>query len=297
VTILDISSDPDRPQLLGHTTLPSGYVHDSYVHNDTLYTSSGFTGLIIYDIRDPLNPRELARLKTGGYNHNSWRSSNNQYLYYTEEIPEGKPVHVVSLHNLNQGEIEVVGSFLDRGLPVSVASAPIPHNLYIRHDLLLVSQYEDGLMAYDITDPVKPVLIGQYDTHPQNSTYNGYYGNWGNYPWLPSGNIVTTDMQNGVFMLRLKKTVAAQTPMLPRWQCHITPNPTNGPLILRLSEWGLNTAQWQLLAPSGLALLSGHIVSGQPEVVMDMSGVPTGLYFLQITNAQGNQQTLKLLRQ
>ena len=74
----------------------------------------------------------------------------------------------------------------------------------------IISCYEDGLNIYDIADPANPVFAGFFDTHPQGgisgSSYNGYRGNWGAYPFFPSGLILALDMQNGVFLLDATQT-------------------------------------------------------------------------------------------
>ena len=55
-------------------------------------------------------------------------------------------------------------------------------------------------MITDISHPNNPIEVGHYDTYPQGSG-NGFYGCWGVYPYLPSGNILASDMQNGLFVL------------------------------------------------------------------------------------------------
>ncbi|MEM1216163.1 MAG: T9SS type A sorting domain-containing protein, partial [Bacteroidota bacterium] len=75
----------------------------------------------------------------------------------------------------------------------------IPHNQLVACDYLYVSYYYDGLWVYDIADPANPVPVLQYDS----STWpfdNNYRGAWGVYPFLPSGNILLIDMQEGLFV-------------------------------------------------------------------------------------------------
>lgn len=116
IMVLDVSQNPDSPTMLGHVDIPGGYVHDCYVRNDTVYASSGYEGYYVFDYKDPLNPKLLAQISTGGYNHNSWLTLDGKYAYYAEEIPAGMPMRIVDLQNLSLGEIEVVGSFIDLSL-------------------------------------------------------------------------------------------------------------------------------------------------------------------------------------
>lgn len=292
VTILDISQNPNRPSLIGNVPLPGGYVHDAYVRKDTLYTSSGYSGYHIFDMHNPLVPKELAQMNSGGYNHNSWLTTKGDFAYYTEEIPAGQPVRIVDLRKLNAGEIESVGTLLDRGIPDG-PSAPIPHNLYIKDDLLFLSQYEDGLLLYDIAQPMSPKLLARYDTHPENMQYTGYYGNWGSYPWLPSGNIVTTDMQNGIFMLKIASSVAISE-VKESLSCEISPNPVADLLYIKMKA-PVTAWHYQITDMTG-QMVRRKTVTGTTEDQADMAGLPAGVYLLQAGDDTGKTKQLKVVK-
>jgi choice-of-anchor B domain-containing protein len=278
IILLDASVTPTTPTLLVQIpSLPGGYIHDSYVRNDTLYASSGYSGLWIYDFKtNPLEPTLVSTISTGGYNHNCWPDASERYMYYTEEIPKGRPVQIVDLENLANGEITLVGNgFLDELTPGQTGA--IPHNVYVRDNVLFNSQYEDGLLAYNLDDPTNPVLIGYYDTHPQNSGYNTYYGNWGNYPWLPSGNIIAGDMQNGLFVLKLDSTNGIDAPSDTR-ELRVSPNPATD--WLNVEVVGLNANEGQLL----LINAAGQIVRTQvlrQTAQVPVNDLPAGVYQLE----------------
>ena len=294
VGILDVSQNPDAPQLLNGTFLPGNYIHDSYVRNDTLYASSGFDGYFVHDLTDPLNPVTLASATTGGYNHNSWLSADGHYAYYTEEIPAGKPIRIVDLQGLSDPmpEIEVIGGFLDN-LTAGAPPSAIPHNVYIKDTLLFNSQYEDGLLVYSIADPINPVLIAYYDTHPQNvGQYKGYYGNWGNYPWLPSGTIVAGDMQNGLFLLQLGASVSVGQPV-QKLDVLLSPNPASDVLRVQvpMADGGWS---YQLFNTAGVSLRQGYQL-GNDAVEIARQNLSDGFYFIKISDEKGNQTTKKVV--
>jgi choice-of-anchor B domain-containing protein len=284
--ILDVSQNPDQPTVLTNVTLPGGYIHDSYVINDTLYASSGYSGLFVYDFKtNPLVPTTIADVTTGGYNHNSAITADGKYLFYAEEIPKGQPIQVVDLQTLNTGEIETVHSFLDPQLADPAGPLAIPHNVFIKQNYLYVSQYEDGLLVYDITNPLAPILINTYDTHPENLIYNGYFGCWGNYPWLPSGNILASDMQNGLFVLKPEPfsspTIAPEKSAL---SMSISPNPTSGFLTINVKtdiEWS-----YQLLDLTGKLIKENLHIFGNSHT-FESSLLPDGVYFLKVTDKNG----------
>jgi choice-of-anchor B domain-containing protein len=293
--VLDVSQNPDKPTLLANVSLAGGYVHDSYVRNDTIYASSGYEGYYIFDFTDPLSPDSLGYIKTGGYNHSSWLNSEGTYAYYTEEISDGRPIHIIDLQNLADGEIEVAGSFLDRFSTVvtdPVYHDAIPHNVYIRDNLLFNSQYEDGLLVYDISDPTEPILIAHYDTQPENTQYNGYRGNWGSYPWLPSGTIIAGDMQNGLQLLKLDFQVGTYSPAY-NLKADVFPNPASETLTVRLkdvaSEWSC-----RLLSLTGQVIQTEQ-VSSNSQQTLSLKNCSPGLYFVEIQTNEGSKTLKKVV--
>ncbi len=196
--ILDLKTDPIS--LVADEVLTGGgYIHDLYVRNDTAYCNHGYSGMYIWDFKTPTNPVYIADIGTGGYNHSSWVTEDGNYAIYAEEVPIGKPLRVVDLHDL--GNIGVVSTFKEPLLAPTYMNNR-PHNPYIKGDLLIVSYYHDGVQVFDISDPENPELVGYYDTYHQNTYYpNNYLGCWGVYPYFPSGNIIATDQDNGFFVL------------------------------------------------------------------------------------------------
>jgi len=79
------------------------------------------------------------------------------------------------------------------------STTSIPHNQVVACDYLYVSYYYDGLRVYDISDPENPVLSLFYDTYPEVDSTQ-FRGAWGVYPFLPSGTILLSDMQRGLFV-------------------------------------------------------------------------------------------------
>ncbi len=293
--ILNVKDNPDQPVLVAQVLeLPGGGLHDSYVRNDTLYCSSGYGGYNILDFKtNPAAPVFIASASTGGYNHNSWLTTDGRYAYYTEEIPKGRPIQILDLQEMTTtGQIEFVGGgFLDNMVPGGTEA--IPHNIYIKDNLLFNSQYEDGLLVYDISDPISPVLKARYDTHSQNATYNGYFGNWGNYPWLPSGNIIAGDMQNGLYLLKVDVTtntgeVSEKIPNIV-----VSPNPAVGTALVACPDFS-KSWQYQLLNGMGQRVLAATGITGQ-QAQLSLQGLASGAYTLVVQEDNGKPVASKLV--
>ena len=177
-----------------------GSVHDMFVSNDTVYASCGYDGLYIFHYDEILNQfvnlGSLTNFPTSRYNHSSDLSPDHQILYMCDEVPDGMPFSIVDVSDISNPTVLST---------MSTNPGCTPHNPYVEGDLLYMAAYQDGLYVYDISVPASPVQIGYFDTHPQNPTGTypspAYQGCWAAYTKLPSGNILASDMQLGLFVL------------------------------------------------------------------------------------------------
>ncbi len=183
------------------------YVHDSFVAGHLLFNSNIFDGghLDILDITDRANPRLVTQLVyPQGFSHNSGTTEDGNYLITTDEVA-GYTVKVWDIRVLwdsdpsNDGNIELVAEYL--GDPAQIA-----HNVHIRGNYAYLSHYLEGVKVLDIHDPRDPVEVGYYDTYPQAGS--GFNGDWGVYPYFPSGNFVVSDIETGLYIFKFD-TVAA----------------------------------------------------------------------------------------
>ncbi len=202
-TAMDIYSlhDPVNPTLL-YSYTDVGHVHDAYVKNDTAYLNCGNDGFRIVDFSPldwPVLPSppyiELASFTSypdAGYNHSGWLSDNGM-IYAMQDENHGYDVKIMDVSDYNN--ITVL-SILNSG----ENAQSMAHNGIIKGDFLYLAYYHDGLRVFDISDPSNPVQVCNYDTYSPSS-YNSYKGAWGVYPYLPSGNIIVSDMQSGLYVL------------------------------------------------------------------------------------------------
>ncbi len=196
--IYDISN-PVNPQFLAtHNELGGlniSQVHDGYVLDNMAYLNLGPNGFGIADFTDPVNPVLLGTLDNypeQGYNHSGWLSEDGQYYYMSDET-HGMRMKVVDVSDPT--DLDIV-EFFNAGNP---AETSIPHNQIVACDYLYVSYYYDGLQVYDISNPANPVRVAEFDTSSEPDA-RSFKGAWGVYPFLPSGNILVADMQEGLFV-------------------------------------------------------------------------------------------------
>ena len=191
VWIYDLTM-PAFPQLVG--TWSGEYLHDIEVYNNKLYGAGIYTGeFYIIDVSDKTNPSTLVSYNTGGgyiSTHDCAVTYDEHYFITGDETTGG---HIKIWDISDYGNINLVGEYMTN--PSHSA-----HNLYIRPDtdLLIISYYADGTRIVDISDPTNPIEVAYYDT----SNIEGLYvGNWGTYAYLPSGYIISSDIETGMYII------------------------------------------------------------------------------------------------
>ena len=208
LVILDLAN-PAAPTLEANVplnTMGGGYVHDVYVRDNIAYCSHGSLSKIqIYDFNNLPTITVIGSIENypdAGYNHSSWLNSEGTMLAMCDEThgSDIKLVDVTDPENISANDFH---TFYSELLGPDVPGSSIPHNPFILGDLVYISYYHDGVQVFDISDPDNIVSFAYYDTYPDNVDYNDYFGCWGVYPFLQSGNIIASDMTYGLFVLHL----------------------------------------------------------------------------------------------
>ncbi|MFL2563739.1 MAG: choice-of-anchor B family protein [Flavobacteriales bacterium] len=197
----DLVANPENPPLLG--VFNDYYLHDGMARGDTLWGGAINDGVFtVIDVSDKQNPSILGSHATpNNFSHNCWISDDGDYLFTTDEV-SGAYVAAYDVSNLN--DIEEV----DRIQAWSPQTNVIPHNTHVDGDFIVTSYYADGVSVVDVSNPSNMVEVGYYDTSEDYSG-GGFNGAWGAYPWLPSGNILVTDIEAGLYVLEPKYTNAS----------------------------------------------------------------------------------------
>ncbi|MEO8148772.1 MAG: choice-of-anchor B family protein [Bacteroidia bacterium] len=189
--ICDLNANPLNPVYQGHT--PGNYVHDGYVRNDTLWAGEIYQGIFaIYDVSDKTNPVLINTQTTpGAFTHNTWLNDAGNVLFTTDEIANSylTAYDVSDPNNITE---------LDR-IQTAPGSNSIVHNTHTLNDYEIVSWYTEGVVIVDAARPTNLVEVAKYDC----STSSGgvFEGAWGVYPYLPSGNLVVSDMFGGLYVI------------------------------------------------------------------------------------------------
>lgn len=194
---LDLNANPWNPPVLGKFT--NNYVHDCFVRNDTMWLScinDGITKVVDATNKQTADAASntLANWATpSDFSHNCWLSDDSKYLFTTDEKPNSYLTcyDVTDLTNITE---------TDR-TQVNPGSNTIIHNTYYLNDYCITSYYTYGITIHDVTRKNNLIEVGNYDTSPAYSG-DGFNGAWGVWPYLPSGNIIVSDIETGLWILK-----------------------------------------------------------------------------------------------
>ncbi len=261
-----------------------GHVHDAFVENDTAFFNTGGDGLFVIDFSgdDPALIDRFSALDypQAGYNHSGWPTEDMEYYYFADET------HNTSMKTIktnNFSSLEIMGTF-DAG---KESQYSIPHNQIVHCGFLYVSYYYEGIQIFDLNDPENPTNVFEYQTSniaPRES----YEGAWGVYPFLPSGNIIVSDMQEGLFIFQGLNTDCSPISSLKNVEVKplkIYPNPANTTFSI---ESDVLFDHVELYAVDGSLILS---IKGNNNTFLIPPSLNAGMYFLKATKDDQSYQS------
>ena len=216
-------ADPTSPAFIGTPATPAGqpgndrlYMHDAASmivtdsRKDTQCVNAAGSpycevlfdfneGTVdIWDVTNPATPARLSRTPytNADYVHSGWWSEDKQYMFVQDETDErdrGLRTTLRSFSISNLTAPTLAGTWTG---PTSA----IDHNGFVRGNRYYMSNYARGLTILDISDPASPTLAGRFDTYPSSDGV-GFPGAWGTYPFLPSGNVLISDIDSGLYVV------------------------------------------------------------------------------------------------
>lgn len=199
-----------------------GYSHDAqvvtYTGPDTDYydPANGITDrqiyigsngntdkVVILDVTDknniiPINEFTYTQTR---YAHQGWFTEDQKYFILGDELDE---------QGLGFNTKTLVFDFTDLDNPVLSsnhfgATLAIDHNGYVKDNEYYLANYRAGMRVFNIDNigAASNALseTHYFDTYPPNDNAN-FNGTWSVYPYFSSGNIIISDIEKGLFIVR-----------------------------------------------------------------------------------------------
>ena len=214
-------ADPTSPQIVGQA-IDSGYVHDAevitytdgpYAGREIAFCYSAGAGLKILDVTNKTNMFTVSTFDYPDlrYCHQGRITPDRRYVILDDELDE-----------LQDPDIQVTTT---RVVDVSDLSNPtlvrtfttglrtIDHNLMVRGDFVFEANYTSGLRVFNIAQISGIFEAGYFDTYPYNNGLS-FNGAWGVFADFPSGVVIVSDIQNGLFVFDVSEAEAALCPFV-----------------------------------------------------------------------------------
>ncbi|MFK8011900.1 MAG: choice-of-anchor B family protein [Marinicellaceae bacterium] len=203
-------SDPGNPTDSGCFSA-DGYTHDtqcvSYIGPDLEHNgkeicfNSNEDTVTVVDVTNKNSPIILSRTSYSNaqYTHQGWLTEDQRYFLMNDELDEQRLGHNTKTYiwdMLNIDSPQIIGFY-------SGPENSIDHNLYIKGNHAYLTNYTSGLSVVDITDIGNGNLneVANFDTYVPNNNAT-FDGAWSNYPFFESGNVILSDSNSGLFILR-----------------------------------------------------------------------------------------------
>ena len=226
------------------------------------------------------------------YNHSTALSEDGRTLFMCEEVPSGRPVYALDVSDLHN--IVAVNNFTSN-------LDATPHNPYFLRNYLFVAYYMDGLQVFDVSNPLNVTVAGYIDTYPDNIGYGppAYRGAWGAWPFLPSGHVLVSDMQRGLFVVDADSLLRVAPVSGPGM--FVFPNPARELLTIGFTNRpGLTYSTIQVLDVTGRLVMEKKVtgLGLNKEETISIGALASGIYIVQATADTGEEiGTVKFVKQ
>ncbi len=307
--MIDIRT-PTEPQFAGCFTDPqtggrvaAGYIHDAqcvvYHGPDADYTgreicfNASELSVGIADVTDKTNPFAISRATypNAAYVHQGWLTEDHRYFFQDDELDETSGLVprtrtiVWDLTDLDNPEV------LTEYLGVTGSS---DHNQYVRDEYSYQANYASGLRVLDITDAANPTEVAFFDTMPHTDN-PGFSGAWSVYPFFPSGTLIVSSSEAGLFVLGATSfkvdTEAAEIPATFALSAAY-PNPFNPATTLEVAmpvAEDVTVAVYDLLGRQVATLHDGPLSAGTHTLRFEAAGLHSGTYFVRAASSTRQQ--------
>jgi choice-of-anchor B domain-containing protein len=207
--IVDISN-PLVPVLAGGYS-DAGYSHDSQVitYNGPdgehvgkeIFIGANEDRVVYVDVTDPANPTLISEFfySNTSYTHQGWTTPDHRYWILGDEIDE---------LDFGFASRSIIVDMIDLDNPVWKndyfgPTQAIDHNGFVLNDKFYLANYTAGLRIIGTTDIDNGNMEEQgfFDTFPANNNAS-FNGAWSIYPYFPSGSIIISDINRGLFIVR-----------------------------------------------------------------------------------------------
>ncbi len=199
-----------------HEVTPVTYSEGPYAGRQIVFACAGTSGLEIWDVTNKSAMTRLSAISYSQqrYTHQAWPSEDRRYLYINDELDE-RDLHLPTVRtiviNIENLEAPSYAASFTNG------TRTVDHNLYVKGPYIFEANYTTGLRVFDTRNsPTAPREVGFLDTRPEEHDDLEFRGLWSNYPYFPSGVVIGSDINRGLFVMDPSRALRCMDPDLTR---------------------------------------------------------------------------------
>ena len=288
--------DPLNPVFEGGYSQAS-YTHDAQVvtyngpdpdyQGHEIYVGSNENEVVIVDITDKTNPVGISTVNYTNiaYTHQGWFTEDQTYFIVGDEIDES---------NFGFNTRTIIFDFTDLDNPTHLFdyfgnTAAIDHNGYVKGDNYFLANYTAGMRVIDISDIANQNIseIGYFDSYASSNS-TSYNGAWSVYPYFPSGNIVISDINGGLFIVRKSGTLGVNDSIASNFSMY--PNPANQNITITTKNEPLTKVA--IINMLGQTIIQKDFQATDTKT-LDVSVLDKGLYLVTLNNQTTQRLVIK----
>lgn len=262
----------------------SGYTHDAqiiiYNGPDTayvgreIYFGANENKVVIVDVTNKSNPVLLSNFNYSntGYTHQGWLTTDSRHWIVGDELDEtnfgfNTKSIIVDVSDLNNPILK--GNYFG-------VTPAIDHNGYTKNNEFYLANYRAGLRVMNTSNILADSNmneIGFFDTYPANNSAQ-FNGAWSTYPFFASGNILISDIERGLFIVKKNASLANEEFLSLNYT--IYPNPAKTYFSI--------DSEIEIESIVLYDTLGKIVKTFQSAEKYDVSGLEKGLYFVRINS-------------
>jgi len=234
--------------------------------------------LSIVDVTDKSNPIGISNgfYNNTEYTHQGWLTEDKKYFILGDELDE-------SFFGFNTRTIIFDVSDLDNPVVHFEYEADveaIDHNGYVVGNDFYLASYRAGLRILDISDIENQNMneTRYFDTFPGSNSAS-FDGAWSVYPFFSSGNIVISDIDRGLFIVR-DQLLEVENNIVTDFS--LVPNPAKNYLAIHSKNEPIS--QVEIFNMLGQKVMNLNFSNSLLESI-DVSLLQTGMYVLKVNGS------------
>ena len=288
--------NPIAPVLVGsHDS--DGYTHDAQIviydgpdpdyQGKEIFMGANNDLVTIVNVTNKSNPVTIANFTYANnqYAHQGWFTADKKYWILSDELDEvqfgfnGRSI-IIDVTDLDNPVLK--GEYYG-------TTAAIDHNGYVIGNDFFLASYTAGLRILNTSNIGTTNTMNEiafFDTYPSTNAAQ-FNGVWNTYPFFPSGSIIMSDIDSGLFIV--KKSAGLSTQSFDKTAFRLTPNPANNKVTIESDNKIETVVIVDILGKKVKEINNLNTIF----LNLEISDLDSGVYFVNVNQSN----TLKLIVQ